>query len=243
MSAGLSVWLWGPHIWDFLHFMGACIDSTNSFDAILVDRFLRELQPLLPCKFCRDSYGVFLHEVEQSRGTIQYCVRLRTMSAFLYELHGKVNSKLSGQRWDELIKLIKNNIYLESVQTLLDSSVIRHAAIECINKEPTLSIVNRRSLIMNREPFSKEGVLLIAYAMQERGGDISSFIQMLQQVLLTIDSEDAQFLVMLLQQEKDLIEVLYQQSKSSMSRADFMKETTDKLQTLVSSACGAGTCK
>lgn len=85
---------WGPHGWFFLHIITFNYpDNPTTSDMIHYKQLFENFKFTLPCKFCRDSYCKFLHELPidnhlDSRESLAY---------WFYQIHNKVNNKLRYQ--------------------------------------------------------------------------------------------------------------------------------------------------
>jgi hypothetical protein len=112
-TSGMSTKHWGPAAWNFLFIsiMGRYpinIDLDNSEHIIIKNSFknmLINLQIVMPCVFCRESFKTFLLELPIE----PYLIGRIELMYWLYLMKDKVNKKLIGQENkcynDEKIKL------------------------------------------------------------------------------------------------------------------------------------------
>jgi len=83
---------WGRPLWIFLHSMSFnAPDKCSKIEQENYNRFFNTLGDLLPCKYCRDSYKLFLmylpiEEYSHERSALTY---------WLYIIHNLVNLKLN----------------------------------------------------------------------------------------------------------------------------------------------------
>ena len=97
---GLCVWMWGPIMWSVFHTIAYQCEKygTKAYDPTIVTNFFRYVQCLLPCRYCRDSYGDtekgFLVDVQRERKeTLEEAFLNKHMVSLIYDLHNKVNFK------------------------------------------------------------------------------------------------------------------------------------------------------
>lgn len=88
-DVAMQVGFWGPAGWKFLHSVayGYPSNPTQS-EKVLYENFFRSVGKVLPCNLCRESYGIFLTELPIKTGS------RRDLTAWLWEIHNKVNTKL-----------------------------------------------------------------------------------------------------------------------------------------------------
>lgn len=100
-SNGIRTSFWGPHAWGFLFSSIAgrypiAFDKNNKDHIKIVKSFLAmfsNMQNLLPCCHCRESYKRFYKDLPISN----YTQSRRQMMKWLYLIHDKVNVKLIEQ--------------------------------------------------------------------------------------------------------------------------------------------------
>lgn len=102
---------WGSPAWEFITFAayGFPVDP-NSFDRDNGDpvgttktrykTFFTSIGDILPCKFCRDSYRIFIKEIPIRLGSRD------ELTYWLWQIHEKVNEKLgkSSMRYEDVQK-------------------------------------------------------------------------------------------------------------------------------------------
>lgn len=107
-NSGMNTKEWGPGLWKFL-FMSILgrypkkIDEKNREDVALKNYYkdiLLNLQYILPCVFCRDSYTIFIQELPIE----PFLIGKIELMYWLYLIKDKVNKKLIEQEK-------KNNIF------------------------------------------------------------------------------------------------------------------------------------
>jgi hypothetical protein len=100
---GMLTSIWGPAMWLFLHTMSFNypVNPTDEQKKYYY-KFLKTLQNILPCKYCRDNYKENLkthklnYEVMKNRDSL---------SRWVYELHELVNkrlNKISGLTYEDV---------------------------------------------------------------------------------------------------------------------------------------------
>lgn len=89
---GMVTSVWGPPLWHTLHTISFNYPTHPDRETRKrYYKFLRSLQHVLPCRFCRDNYSGNL----QSLGFNKSHLRNRdTFSRFVYDLHEHVNEML-----------------------------------------------------------------------------------------------------------------------------------------------------
>ena len=117
-ASGLATSKWGPHAWFFLFssIHGAYpvkLDLSNKEHVLIKKHFkqlFQNLQYVMPCIFCRNSFKIFLKELPIDpfmSGRIQ-------MMYWLYLIRDKVNQKLIRQEkicYNNEKKILKNKCY------------------------------------------------------------------------------------------------------------------------------------
>lgn len=93
-SNGLITKIWGPPLWTSLHCItfGYPLEPTTEIKK-QYKNFFQNIGNVLPCKYCRDSYKVFIKE-EGSILDDEALTNRETLTKWLYNLHNKVNKKL-----------------------------------------------------------------------------------------------------------------------------------------------------
>lgn len=94
---GLMTKVWGPAGWLFLHcitfgYPYAINPNNPDHDNKKRDykQFFELLGKVFPCKYCRESYQVFIKELPIDK----YLNTRKDLIAWLYKIHNKVNNKL-----------------------------------------------------------------------------------------------------------------------------------------------------
>jgi hypothetical protein len=97
VNNGLITKIWGPHLWASLHAIsfGYPIKPTSE-QKIAYKRYFTDVQDVLPCRYCRDSYKNFISgEGEENTWlTDEHLENRDTLTRWLYKLHNRVNKKL-----------------------------------------------------------------------------------------------------------------------------------------------------
>lgn len=269
-AKGLSVWMWGPILWSVLHALAYMCDTKNAatFDAKSIDAFFKYLQPMLPCEFCRDSYGGFLQDIIRNRHeTVKEAFERRHMVAFLVDLHDKVNTKLAKQRWNQVVGVLRSKLSESTCKELFSCEGLEEEVSVILDKRPTLTVVRNRSEVYKRDILNVEGLLLIllvfGYRVQPSQiwnltlilATMSTFLQNLPRE----DANEAGKKLELLSRELEgqartkvfepeslvdgLHSVLFAYSKPQISADIFRAQTEQRLVLMLAKACGQGTCK
>ena len=253
------MWLWGPTVWSVLH-AAAHLADAGVWDTKVQDlsTLLRNLQPVLPCRYCRDSYGPFLAEALAERGEpLELIIESRKVSGLVFDLHNKVNSKLARQRWDELRGLLRAQMTsrgagVRALECLECEETAEHA-IQILDKRPTQLSVLKRQAAFDREPCSVHAVLLVLVCLARRaeqdapqGPALRSVIAAVSSIFTRVrsvpyDNLSAGLKIALGVPPPRLrvaLEELYAQFYGASPA-----ELEARVQLFTASACGAGTCK
>ena len=97
---GLITKIWGEHLWESVHCIafGYPVKPTSE-QKEQYRTFFTFLQYVLPCKYCRDSYGDFLADTN-AKPELNCVLRnedlenRETLTKWAYRLHNRVNAKL-----------------------------------------------------------------------------------------------------------------------------------------------------
>lgn len=91
---GLLTKIWGPALWTGLHSIafGFPVKPTET-DKKNYKTFFESLQYVLPCSYCRISYGEFI-KTEDTLIDDKIFENRNELTKWLYNLHNRVNSKL-----------------------------------------------------------------------------------------------------------------------------------------------------
>jgi hypothetical protein len=85
---------WGPSAWKFLHTVSFNYpDSPSNQTKINHKNFYESMGSILPCKYCRDSYIIFLKELPID----DFLGSRKLLTKWLFRIHNKVNNKLRKQ--------------------------------------------------------------------------------------------------------------------------------------------------
>lgn len=126
----MNTWIWGPPKWKFLHTLSFAVECR--VHAASVASFLNTMQSVLPCKYCRQSYAVFVSELQhKSRRTLTDVISQGRLAKWMYDLHDKVNAKLDQQ-------LVKQTVKDQRLQTPVQEQMAlcrkRQITFECLSK-------------------------------------------------------------------------------------------------------------
>ena len=95
---GMMTSVWGPTGWNFGHCvtMGyPCKIDLNCPEHIKrmkeTKKFFKSMGYILPCKYCRQSYQQFIHELPL---TDEILMTRKKLAKWFYDIHNKVNKKL-----------------------------------------------------------------------------------------------------------------------------------------------------
>lgn len=86
----MDTFIWGPPMWKVLHTLSFSPPDELRKHKQHVINFLDSLKDVLPCIYCRNSYGVFITELPPLDSVIDN----GELSRWMYDLHSKVNAKL-----------------------------------------------------------------------------------------------------------------------------------------------------
>ena len=89
---GLMTKVWGPPGWVFLHSVtfGYPIEPTFA-QKEHYRNFFTNIGNIFPCKYCRDSYKVFLQEIPLDNAVLD---TRNNLVEWLWKIHNRVNKKL-----------------------------------------------------------------------------------------------------------------------------------------------------
>ena len=80
--------IWGPLMWQFINDVAIVNDEIyhrlEEHERHLIPKFVKHLKYMLPCKWCRQSYSVYISELPPQT----------PMKEWVYKVHEKVNRKL-----------------------------------------------------------------------------------------------------------------------------------------------------
>jgi hypothetical protein len=249
---GLSVWLWGPPLWEFLHCIAYFSDAKQIYDSEKLAQFFTLLYTILPCVYCRTSYGGdsspgLLQKTIDTYGSIQTVVPKRQLTLFVYRLHEHVNKKLLMQKWKNFIE---QNPPCSALQISADG------IWDSLNSQPSLDIVYKRQAFTEFEPLNLNSLWLITLAFAQRTSketeeNTSCFLIILIQTLKASSFSSARNMGKLIETCGTNLHLLFQAYKiwleeemeTQLKQDEFMHSTQQKLNLMMSSGCGRGTCK
>ena len=89
---GMITSVWGPPLWHTLHTMSFNYPTAPDRNTrTQYYRFMRSLEHVLPCRYCRDNYGNNLGDLAFGK---QHLRNRATFSRFVFDLHEHVNRML-----------------------------------------------------------------------------------------------------------------------------------------------------
>lgn len=97
---GLITKIWGPHFWETLHSVsfGYPLEPTEQHKKDYRDFYIA-VKNVLPCKYCRESYSIYLLEEEGTKITDSDLVNRDSLTRYVFKLHERVNKKI-GMSYD-----------------------------------------------------------------------------------------------------------------------------------------------
>jgi hypothetical protein len=253
---GLSVWLWGPTMWSILQAVAALSDKSQSrMLAEELEQFYRLTQMLLPCRYCKESYGPILEEcIDASERSFKEIILERRLTMLIFCVHNSVNRKLAKQRWDDVRGVLKS-ILGESSYTKLDCEDTQNQVLSVFDKTPTLLSVYKRDVIFQNEPINLHATHILCIVFSRRSeADPSQaiafrhFLNILSIYFANIPNASIQTWCKLL---VDALRSITGQGSLThqLERIYFNfypctpHSLEEKIKMFVSSGCGAGTCK
>jgi hypothetical protein len=94
-DTGMQTRVWGPAGWLFLHSIAQNYPwKPTEQQKVEYLFFFKLVGNVLPCRYCRESYQVFIEE-EDTQLNIHVMESRKTLAEWLYLIHNKVNSKLN----------------------------------------------------------------------------------------------------------------------------------------------------
>ena len=98
---------WGPSAWKFLHAITLTYpENPNHHDQEAAESLFRSLRLLLPCDDCKHHYSELIERTPVATES------RRSLSAWLVEIHNRVNTKLGKPqvRFDDVLKTQRRDI-------------------------------------------------------------------------------------------------------------------------------------
>jgi hypothetical protein len=91
---GLYTKIWGPPAWKSFHYFTFGYPNNPTIeDKINYKTYFEHLKFVMPCKFCRESYGEFI-KTDPTILSIDTLISRNTLKRWGYDLHNRVNEKL-----------------------------------------------------------------------------------------------------------------------------------------------------
>ena len=242
------MWIWGPPLWEFLHCVAFYSDTKLLYNPEQLAMFFQMIHRVLPCVYCRDSYGELntqgiLQKTIDAYGSIQSLVPKRQLTTFVYRLHEFVNQKLLAQKWTNLLE--RNpacSLPFTEVWSLLQT-------------QPSIDIIYKRQIFNDCElHLNSMWLLALAFAQRtskETEENIKCFLSILIQTLKASSFLNARSMGFKIEACGTTLHLLFQAYKSwleeesgrMLSDEEFMHSTQHKLNVMISTGCGKGTCK
>lgn len=251
---GLSVWLWGPIMWTILHTIASISDRSESEPNIdLLINFYTSVQVILPCRYCRDSYGPMLQlSILQTSKSFSEIINSRQLSLLIYSVHNKVNDKLAKQRWDEVKGILKSRLPT-SVHDILECEDTESQLLSVLDKRPSTLAVFKRDIVYQHEPINLYAVHLLCILFSRRASVdptlVRSFRIFLNTICIYFSNIDN---ISIKTWCKTLLQAIRSNSESVTAELEKIyfnfypseqSSLEEKLKLFNSSGCGAGTCK
>jgi hypothetical protein len=159
---GMQTRVWGPAGWIFLH----CIAQNYPQEPTDEQReqyrsFFRLVGNVLPCRYCRESYDVFINQPDTRLDNAAMKNRT-TFTKWLYDIHNKINRKLGikdpitfrqvTEKYESFrSRCTKTN--LKVVKGCTNSAKDGSARIKCV---PNFIEVDENGNAINKNTFGKE---------------------------------------------------------------------------------------
>lgn len=249
--------MWGPTMWDILHTVAYISDSKHVFTGEQMTDFYRLIQPLLPCKWCRDSYGGFLEDALKAKNCQlgDACEKMQ-LGLLVYDVHERVNKKLLKQKFEKLKTAVMEKSQPESLipQTVFDS-MDEETVWMYMNSQPSQMILYKRGEFFINEPMKLDATWLLLLALSQRvtsttAPNFDLFLFIVTKTLENLPFSNALLMARCISSKKknsDLFDLylhwVQEQCLESFDEKEFFKQTQYKLSLLMSSSCGGGTCK
>ena len=250
---GLSVGLWGPSFWEFLHCIAYYNDSKtpSPYQAHELDAFFNMIQPLLPCPSCSESYrDILALTIQAKKKTVIEACKSRQMTLFVYQLHEFVNKKLLKQKWQDFLASA-------AVRPSTETAALSEEQVWMFfNMQPSLGLIYRRQETTSNEPLHLDSLWLLILAILQRQHislqqNFTVFLSVLVQTLDASKFKAARNMatsIRLCGSNHSLLFGAYkkwldEQTGFSASKESFMSALQHKLDVMISSECGKSTCK
>jgi len=165
----------------------------------------------------------------------------------VYRLHEHVNKKLLNQKWKNFIE---QNPPCSALNISLDG------IWESLNSQPSLDIVYKRQAFTELEPLNLNSLWLVTLAFAQRTSketeeNTKCFLSILIQTLKASAFLSARNMGKHIETCGTNLHLLFQAYKvwlekemgTVLSEGEFMHSTQQRLNLMMSSGCGKGTCK
>jgi hypothetical protein len=202
-------------MWDTLHSAAFALDKKN----INIDHLVEPLRRILPCRYCRDSFGEFY----KALGKPQNGLGLE----WTYRVHNLVNEKLAKQRLQA---------FAEKHGTIKNA----FGHVSELNVSPTFEVIQKRLLVNSDELFTWKAlsVVLLALAMSNADeNSLSTFVSALQKAIIESRQPNASMLVEMLD---DYLDTSDKRLFIDTLKYGKNKKNSDLIR---AGSCVAGTCK
>jgi hypothetical protein len=246
-------------MWDVLHSVAYVSDTQQKFSTEEMTTFFTLLQPLLPCRYCRDSYGGFLQEALLfKKCTLGDACQKMQLGLLVYDIHERVNRKLllgNEQKFERLKQAVIKNAGSHSLPLEIWDYFDDETVWACLNSQPTQMILYKRGMFFENEPMKLDATWLLVLALSQRiiretEENFSVFLATLCKTLDSLPfkaSRDMARLISSRQKLSDLFtnyaEWIALQTGHAIDTQALLKNTQKKLSIMISGACGGGTCK
>jgi hypothetical protein len=170
------------------------------------------------------------------------------MTLFVYELHELVSRKLLNKKWQGFLE----DHSLTGPVTALTPQQVWTA----LNSQPTLGIIYKRQVFTENEPINLDSTWLLLLAIVQRASpatepNVRLFLTMISRTLRAEVFLSAQRMGEAIATCGSNLHLLFEayqawlqyQTGRAYTRDDFMHVTQLKLDRMISSGCGAGTCR
>jgi hypothetical protein len=246
-------------MWDILHSVAYVSDTQHKFSAQEITSFYTLLQPLLPCKYCRDSYGGFLQEsILHKKCNLGDACQKMQLGLLVYDVHERVNRKLllgKDQKFDRLKSEVMKNAGSHQLPLEIWDFFDTETVWSCLNSQPTQMILYKRGMFFEFEPMKLDATWLLILAISQRitaetEENFNVFLSIISKTLVALpfrSSHDMARLISSRQKLSDLFsayaEWIRLQTKEAIDPQALLQNTQRKLSIMISGACGGGTCK
>jgi hypothetical protein len=239
-------------MWSILQAVAALSDRSTSTQTDDLVKFFTMTQWLLPCKYCKESYGPMLRDCVRATGkSFGDIILSRQLSLLVFCVHNKVNEKLASQRWDDVKGVLKSRLGPGS-HAALDCEETAAQVLSVLDKRPTILSVYKRDIVFQNEPINLHATHLLCIILSQRadadpaqGPAFRHFINILCIWFGHVPNASiqtwCQVLVQALRSGQDLTpqlrKIYFNFYPGSVQSLD------ENIKLFISSGCGAGTCK